>query len=41
MTLQSHYTIDPSDIIALEYECRSCHVRCSVPINGKESSNVH
>ena len=32
MTMRRRTTIDPRDILALEYECGKCHVRYSVPL---------
>jgi hypothetical protein len=33
MTLQRRTTIEPYDIVALEYECKQCHVKYSIPIS--------
>ena len=30
MALRTRYTIDPHDIVAIDYECRQCHCRYSV-----------
>ena len=32
MTMRTRFTIDPSDIVAIEYECRQCHSHYSVAV---------
>jgi hypothetical protein len=33
MTMQKRTTIEPHDIVALEYECKQCHVKYSIPVS--------
>jgi PHP family Zn ribbon phosphoesterase len=34
MTMQRRTTIEPYDIVSLEFECRQCHARYSVTLAG-------
>jgi hypothetical protein len=40
MTMQKRVTIEPHDIVALEYECRNCQSRYSVPIGSVRESQM-
>jgi hypothetical protein len=38
MTMQKRVTIEPHDIVALEYECRNCQSRYSIPVGNIRES---
>lgn len=40
MTMQRRTTIDPRDILAIEYECRKCRSRYSVPLESASGTQM-
>ena len=40
MTMQQRMTIDPTDVLAIEYQCKKCKLRHVVAIEGVKKSQM-